>query len=697
MTQTHAAARQALANFLRQPARKEDADAVLFSAKSFAAAMLAYYISLRIGLPKPFWAIVTVYIVSQTSAGASVSRGVYRFAGTFVGAIATVAIVPNFVNDPIVCCLILAGWIGRCLFLSLLDRTPRAYAFVLAGYTTSLIGFPSVLEPGAVFDTASLRVQEICIGILCAVLIHRYVWPKPMTGQFTGKLSAMLQDARRLASVALTGLSEDNRQRREQLAVDLLMIQGLATHLPYDSASARPRRETVQLIHDRLARLLPLTAEIEERVRSLSVEHAAVDEPAALVADVGGWIAVNQPDDDQQAEAARLIGRARSIQKCLGTDATMPVDRVGANLAGHLAEMIGLLNDCDKLSQSMTANRRVRRATALHGPELAKGYVYHRDPWMAARAAFGAMVGILAGCAFWIWSAWPDGGTAVSILGVCCTLFGNVDTPLPFVVKYIVGSIFGVLISLFYSFVILPHVTNFAVLVAVLAPAFLFAGSLQARAPTAFMAMGITLTIPILSGLGTSYIGDFAASLNMAIALFVAVGFAAVSMSIFQTVPVDVAINRLLHLSRRDVGRRALGGAPNEARWTSLMIDRTALQLPRLRAARNAYADVLDDTLRLLRIGHVAGQLRKTIPQFKGEARAAIEGLLTEIAAHFRGRRPITPAVLIDFDQRIERLTAMMEHSSQIGRSRIFDLLIDLRFALGANGAARKGALADDR
>lgn len=697
MTRTYPAARQALTNFLLHPARKEDADAILFSAKSFAAAMLAYYVSLRIGLPKPFWAIVTVYIVSQTSAGASLSRGVYRFAGTFVGAIATVAIVPNFVNDPIVCCMILAGWIGRCLFLSLLDRTPRAYAFVLAGYTTSLIGFPSVLEPGAVFDTASLRVQEICIGILCAVLIHRYVWPKPMTGLFTGKLSAMLQDARRLASVALTGSLEENRQRREQLAVDLLMLQGLATHLPYDSASARPRRETLQLIHDRLARLLPLTSEIEERVRSLNIERVAtVDELTALIIDVGVWIAVDQPDD-QHAEAARLIGRARSIQKCLGPDATMPADKEGANLAGHLAEMIGLLNDCNKLSQTMTASRRVRKAAALHGPELAKGYVYHRDPWMAARAALGAMVSILGGCAFWIWSAWPDGGTAVSILGVCCTLFGNVDTPVPFVVKYIVGSIFGVLISLVYSFVILPHVTNFAVLVAVLAPAFLFAGSLQARAPTTFMAMGITLTIPILSGLGTSYTGDFAASLNMAIALFVAVGFAAVSMSIFQTVPVDVSINRLLHLSRRDVGRRALGGAPNEARWTSLMIDRTALLLPRLRAARKAYADVVDDTLRLLRIGHVAGQLRKMVPQVKGEARAAIEGLLTEIGAHFCGRRPTTPAVLIDFDQRIERLTAKMEHCSPKSRLRIFDLLIDLRFALGASGAAEKGALPHDR
>lgn len=191
----------AVLNLLRTPAMKEDAAGLLFSIKSFAAAMLAYYIALRIGLPKPFWAILTVYIVSQTSAGASLSRGIHRFVGTLAGAVATVAIVPNFVNEPMACSVVLAGWISFCLYLSLLDRTPRAYAFLLAGYTTSLIGFPSVLDPSAVFDTAVVRVQEISIGILCAVLIHRFVLPKPMTDLFMGKLSVTLRDARLLGLV----------------------------------------------------------------------------------------------------------------------------------------------------------------------------------------------------------------------------------------------------------------------------------------------------------------------------------------------------------------------------------------------------------------------------------------------------------------------------------------------------------------
>lgn len=686
---------QAGTSFLRTPSMKADADAILFSAKSFTAAMLAYYISLRIGLPKPFWAIVTVYIVSQTSAGASFSRGVYRFAGTFIGAIATVAIVPNFVNDPMVCSVVLAGWICLCLFFSLLDRTPRAYAFVLAGYTASLIGFPSVLDPGAVFETASVRVQEISIGIFCAVLIHRYVLPKRTTGQFTGKLSATLRDARRLAGDAVTGTPGENRRDRHQLAADLLAIQGLAAHLPYDPAPT-PRRQTLQLIHDRLARLLPLAAEIEDRVHTLvgTGDENAPDGLIALVGDVGAWVA-SVETEDREATAIRLITHARSVQKRFAADAATPGDRLAANLAGHLAEMIGLLQDCNRLGLAIAETGRLRDAASLHGPKQAKGYVYHRDPWMAGRAALGAIVGILIGCAFWIWSAWPEGGIAVSILGVCCTLFGNFDAPVPFVVKYIVGSIYGVVISLIYSFVILPQVTDFCVLVAVLAPAFLFAGSLQARLPTTFMALGITLTTPILSALGPYYTGDFATSLNTVIALFAAIGFAAVSMSLFQTVPVDTAINRLLRLSRRDVGRRALGKAPNEARWTSLMIDRTALLLPRLRVSGKAYPDVLDDMLRHLRIGHVAGQLRKTIPQIKGNADVELGELLSVIARRFNDRKPSTLAGLLDLDQRIKTVIEKMAGSALKNRLRIVDLLIDLRFALGFPADGR--TTTDDR
>lgn len=683
----------------RFPALRTDADALLFSAKSFTAAMLAYYIALRAGVPKPSWAIVTVYIVSQNSAGASLSRGVYRFAGTIIGAVATVAIIPCFVNDPLVCSVVLASWIGLCLYLSLLDRTARAYAFVLSGYTASLIGFPGVFNPAAIFDTASVRVQEISIGILCAVLVHRFVLPKRMTGQFTAKLSATLRDARRLAGDALHGSSgEAIRRDRDRLAGDLLALQGLAGHLPYDPVPVTPSRQTLQLIHDRLARLLPLATEVGDRIHALrSGDHGLPDELAALMDEAGRWLVVAD-GAVRDAVAIRLVDRARTVRTGIAAQAVTVGDRLAANLAGHLAEMFGLLHECDRLERIIVRSGGRTAIAATRPPDAAShrrarratGYVYHRDPWMAARSALGAVAGIVIGCAFWIWSAWPEGGMAVSILGVCCALFGNVDTPAPNVVKYMTGSVAGVAISLLYSFAILPRVTDFAGLVAVLAPAFLFAGSLQARPPTTYMALGITLTIPILSGLGATYAGDFAGSLNSVIALFAATGFAVVSMSLFQTIPVDAAIGRLLRLNRQDVRRRALGGGSNEALWTSLMIDRTALLLPRLRLSGTSHPDVLDDTLHHLRVGHAAGRLSQAIRHLDGnDGGIAHDGfeLLTAIALRFGPGYRAGPSDALALRRRIEALTARVADAPIADRALLLDLLIDLRFALGPGGA----------
>lgn len=694
----------------RMPVLRADVDALLFSVKSFAAAMLAYYIALRAGVPKPSWAIVTVYIVSQNSAGASLGRGVYRFVGTIVGAVATVAIIPCFVNDPIVCSVVLAGWIGLCLYLSLLDRTARAYAFVLSGYTASLIGFPGVFDPAAIFDTASVRVQEISIGIFCAVLVHRFVLPKRMTGQFTAKLSATLQDARRLVGDALHGNSGQTiRRDRDRLAADLLALQGLAAHLPYDPVPVTPSRKTLHLIHDRLARLLPLATEVEDRIHALRAgDRSLSDELTALLDAAGHWVAADDAAG-RDAVAIRLIGRAKTVRTRIATEAVTVGDRLAANLAGHLAETIGLLHECDRLerivertgtptaTETATAAARLPDAGSHPRSRRATGYVYHRDPWMAARTALGAVAGIVIGCAFWIWSAWPEGGLAVSILGVCCALFGNADTPAPNVLKYMAGSVAGVAISLVYSFVILPRVTDFSGLVAVLAPAFLFAGSLQARPPTTYMALGITLTIPILSGLGATYAGDFAGSLNSVIALFAAIGFAVVSMGLFQTIPVDAAIGRLLRLNRQDVRRRALGGGPDEALWTSLMIDRTALLLPRLRLSGKSHPDVLDDTLHHLRVGHAASRLHRALRQLDADD-GDCDGcgirndgfeLLSAVAVRFGPGHWWGPSDATTLHRRIETLMARIADSPIADRVPLLDLLIDLRFALGPAGAVK--------
>lgn len=661
----------------RTPLVRADAEALLFSAKTFAAAMLAYYIALRIGLARPSWAIVTAYLVAQSSAGASLSRGLYRLFGTLAGAAATVAIIPTFVGEPLVCSLVLACWIGFCLFLSLLDRTPRAYAFVLAGYTASLIGFPGVAAPGAIFETALVRVQEIVLGILCTVLVHRVVLPRPISGPFVEKINATLRDARRLASDALKNVADRQRQAEgHRLAVDLLALNGLATHLPYDPAGAAPNGRTLRHLHDRLARLLPLATEIEARLAAMGDRRGL----AYLLGDVARWIDT-APGADRDEEARRLIDNAQQIQVAAQAEPARAENLLRGNLAGRLAELVALLHDCDMLGREVAARGSLGYPSALRWPMRATGYLRHRDPLMAARAAAGATIGIFTGCLFWIWSAWPDGGLAVSVLGVACALFGNVDAPAPNLRKYLLGSFYGVAISLAYSFAILPRVTDFPTLVAVLAPALLLGGSLQARPPTAFKALGITLTIPILTGLSVRYAGDFADALNSGIALFGGLSFGVVSMALLQTVPPETAIDRLLRLSRRDVARRPRGRGPAEAGWTSLMVDRIALLVPRLALSGRARTDTLDEMLRHLRIGHAAAALHRVVSDGAGPPHAEARQMLAMLARAFSNGQPAAAAIEA-LDAQIGMLMTHAASEPDSGGLALLDPLLDLRYAL---------------
>ncbi|HFD7935681.1 TPA: FUSC family protein [Klebsiella quasipneumoniae] len=599
---------------------RSDGQAVIYAAKSFAAAMLAYYLALSIGLQRPSWAIITVYIVSQTSAGASLSRSVYRLVGTVVGAAATVIIVPTFVNQPILCSVVLALWIAGSLCLSLLERTPRGYAFLLAGYTASLIGFPAVSAPGTIFDLAVTRVEENAIGILCAGLIHRFVLPVRIAGRFNSTLAQTLATARQRIADTLAGKPVAAETLR--LALSLQFLQGINHHLPWDDGLSVPHRQARKAIHDRLARLLIVNGELYDRLQR---SGPPPDDLQALLAEAEAWL--TGPQAARSAPSADgLLSRCERLIVRYAADAQTMDEALRLSLARHLAEAIRLLQESERLAKAVYR----RRSPALP-PDAgaAKGYVFHRDPLSALRTSFGAFVIILSGCLIWIGSAWPDGGTAVSILGVCCSLFASFDAPAAHLVKYLIGCVWGVLFSLLYSFVLLPQVNEFALLAAVLAPVYLLAGSLQARPATTFMAMGITLTLPILCELGASYRGDFATAINTALALFIAVGYAAFGMRLLQTVQAETAIRRLLTLCQRDIRRAARGRlAHNAHRWTNLMIDRTALLLPRLPQSGPAAGQLLDKMLRDIRTGLAVIHLRRRYQQADSASADAVQALL---------------------------------------------------------------------
>ena len=213
---------------------------IIFSVNCYIATILTMFVAFSLDLKSPGWAMTTVYLTSQPLSGAMRAKAVYRAIGTFVGGAAMVAIVPNLVDAPELTTLAIILWVALCVFVSLLDRTPRSYMFVLSGYTAALIGFPSVLAPDTVFDTAVSRVEEITLGVVCAAIVHSLIFPKSVFSAFEQKLRGSIADTRRWLADGLTQQAgPEAEMERRRIAADISELYVLGTSLRFDTSARR--------------------------------------------------------------------------------------------------------------------------------------------------------------------------------------------------------------------------------------------------------------------------------------------------------------------------------------------------------------------------------------------------------------------------------------------------------------------------
>ena len=61
----------------------------------------------------------------------------------WAGAIIALMLTPYFINTPWLFTVILSLWVAL-LYMFLLDRTPRSYVFMLAGYSTAMIVYNAI-------------------------------------------------------------------------------------------------------------------------------------------------------------------------------------------------------------------------------------------------------------------------------------------------------------------------------------------------------------------------------------------------------------------------------------------------------------------------------------------------------------------------------------------------------------------------
>jgi uncharacterized membrane protein YccC len=667
----------------------------LFSAKTFVAAMLALYIALAVPLPRPSWAMASVYIVSNPFLGATRSKALFRALGTVIGASVSVLLVPPFVESRYIFSVLVASWTGAMLYMALSDRTARSYVFLLAGYTLPLVALPTVTNPTTIFDVAIARTEEILLGIICASVVGSVFFPSRLAPTLIARTDAWFADAQQFAHEALAARSGDVVQlpRQQRLAAIVKALDGLLSQLSYDHASpdvvarAYALRERMQLFLPVLSALADPLAAFRH---SAAVARVPLFEP--LLADVCKWIDASLrrapgAAADGDPEATHLRARIAALRISAPRDLAPWDGALLSNALWRVQQAIDIWEDCRVLRALVDQHGGTWQPRYRHWRVNAE--VIYVDHGFMLFSAISTMCFIVVACALWIASGWHDGASAVFIAAVACCFFGALDEPAPMIFRFFLGCCVAVIASGIYLFVVLPEVHNFETLVLVFAVPFLVIGTLIADPKFNLVAAIIALFTATFISLAGSYDANFMVFVNSSSASLAGLVSAFVWTRVTRPFGAEFFARRLIRATWADVVRTVSGGPISDERtFFSRMLDRLMQVLPRL-ATSGPHHHPSIETFRDLRVASNSLDLRHYREGVAAEMSEQIDRVLTNVRTYYelcvarRKRQPVPRGLIEAIDAALARI-AQPGTGAAAGATRTFSTEIRLRDAVHA-------------
>lgn len=604
----------------------------LFSIKTFLAAMLALYIAMLLALPRPYWAMATVYVVSHPLLGATRSKGLYRVGGTLLGACAAVLLTPLLDQTPLLFMLAISVWTATLLYLALLDRTPSNYLYMLAAYSLPLMALPAVSAPDQVFGLAVARSEEIVVGIVCASVVGAIVFPGQVATVLSARVNAWLRDA---AAWSAEVLEHEVQHRvhgsRHQLAADILTLDQFLGQLSYDASSASKVRHGRHL-RERLSMLLPILSSVTASVTQLEAQPGGVPtELRALMREIAAWmrtVSAQGATGDRLAQALDMAPQASVSPQW------------SAVLADHLRtslhELVLLWQDCLVLRDRIAESQDSPAWQPLYQRRDLSSQARHYDHGMMLFSCVSASLYIFAIGLIWIWSGWDDGGSAVIMGAIASCFFAAQDEPARSQWSFFVWNTVCMALSTVLLFKVLPPTQDFETLALALFPPFLLVGSLATRPKFMIMAMTLTVSTASAMGLSGAYNANFTGFINSQLASITGILLALIWTRITRPFGVRLALRRLVHAWWADLARTSAGEhGGDHADLSARMRDRLSLLLPRLAASGH---DRLTDGFSELRVGLAVLDLQRVEAQLDPASAQAVHHVLQAVAAHYQGR-----------------------------------------------------------
>jgi len=634
-----------------------DRQAWLFSVKTFLAALAALYIGLAGNLSRPYWAMATVYIVTQPMLGPTRAKGVYRIVGTLIAGAATLWMLPHLVETPLLLSAAMSLWLSACLFIALLNRGPRGYAFLLAGYTTAFIGFPAVTSPDTIFDTVVARSEEIILGTVVAVLFASLFFPTSVRPMLRARIGGWMGDAAQWCrQILLRGQAHGPRNR---LAADLVQFEALIEFLRRDDPRHAGAAVSMERLRDRMLLMLPVLSSIADRLGALRAGGRAL--PAGLeplVSDIAGWL--EHPDSASAAGHDALRARIAALKPAVDGD----LDHLLlVTLLLRLEELVDLWQDCATLEQAIENGNAPLDVAHYRIAASRIGDARHVDYGMALFSAASAGVALMTYCALWIGLGWEGGGNGAMMAAVAAAFFAAQDDPAPSMLQFLLWAIVASGVAAVYLFGVFPAVHDFGSLALVLAVIFLPLGLLLHRPKTALIGLPLTVNLVALLNVQNTYNANIQSFINSSVAMFIGIGFAVVMTRVFRSVGAEWTARRLVRQGWTTLADAAEGrGQQDRQQFAARMLDLLGLLAPRLAATPEGSDIASVDMLTEARIGLNILQLRRARHGLPAASMQAIETILDDLAAHYRAqvaqRRPLPapPALQARLEASLQRV-----------------------------------------
>ncbi|WP_336006196.1 FUSC family protein [Acinetobacter pittii] len=526
---------------------------LIFALKTFIAGMLALFVSFELDLINPMWSIGTVLIIANPYSGMVSSKCVYRVVGTIGGAVIALTLTPHLINTPWIFTVVLSLWVGFALYVSLLDRTPRSYAFMLAGYSTAMIVFNAItyIDQYNIFDIALARVIEISIGVISSAVVSATILPMHIGSAIKQRVIKTLKDTENLfANLLTTDSQQNNTQLLAAITRDTTDIHALAVHLSYEKGElhgmTKPLQEMLHQISMVVANLVALSERIKQ-LQELRFIETHADKLQQLSAHVVQFLEQKDliVDENILQLPAEFESDFTSLMESASTHQQVLVAAMKMDVRHFISNVLAVKVLWQRIQQG---NKEIPDNIT---PMTTKYPSLHRDHGVAIRGGISAVLITFIVTGVWIVSGWKAGFMMAQMGAVTACILTALDNPVPVLRIFIWGSIASAVLVFVYAFGIFPHVTTFWELGLVLLPMFLFAVSMMAN--QMLMPVGMVLGINTMMGLNlhNAYSMDAVSYLDSSFAMILGVLVSLIVIDVVRAMSPDTSASRILALHYR--------------------------------------------------------------------------------------------------------------------------------------------------